>query len=72
MSRMHPREKVVRQARIALMEALGAWQEAHEDLTDAELLSLLSGELHSQISGVVKYMIRFERHGDTDTPGGLE
>lgn len=71
MSRLHPRERVVRQAQLDLMEALNDWQRDHE-LTDAEYVSLVANELGSRIGSLTRMQIRTERHGTTDKPGGLE
>jgi hypothetical protein len=53
------------------MEKLLDWRRDH-DLTTAELFSILGGTLGDQIAGIAKYLIREERHGDQDKPGGLE
>lgn len=62
---IHPRVIVVRQASIEIAQAVTNAMQKHE-LTYAEAFSIL-GE---QISGLAKFAIRQERHGDTDTPGG--
>lgn len=69
--RLHPREEIVTRARVDLMEKLLDWRRDH-DLTTAELFSILGGILGDQIAGIAKYLIREERHGDQDKPGGLE
>lgn len=69
--RLHPREEVVSRARVDLMEKLLDWRRGH-DLTTAELFSILGGTLGGEITGIAKYLIREERHGDQDRPGGLE
>lgn len=41
----------------------------HEhQITDGEWLAFIATEAQR----MAKYMIRFERHGDYDTPGGIE
>lgn len=60
---MHPREEIVRTAQVEFLE----WLIKHK-LTHGELVMLLSQE----ISSSAKYRIRYERHGDGDTQGGLE
>lgn len=72
--RLHKREELVHDAEIALMDALIEWRrsEAAQKLTEWELVSLMSHELGSYISGIAKYAIRLERHGDRDKPGGAE
>ena len=56
---------VVGQAKVRL--ALYELQETH-DLTDIEMMQTL---LEFQ-QGVLKYMLRYERHGDYESPAGLE
>lgn len=72
--RLHKREALIQDANIALMDALIEWRqsEAAQKLTEWELVSLMSHELSSYISGVAKYAIRLERHGGRDKPGGAE
>lgn len=43
-----------------------------KQLTEAELLTVLIGELSRMAQSTLKYQIRFERHGNYDDPGGLE
>lgn len=73
-TRLHKREALIQDANVALMDALIEWRrsEAAQKLTEWELVSLMSHELSSYISGVAKYAIRLERHGDRDKPGGAE
>jgi hypothetical protein len=72
MPRLHERESIVREASIDLAEALIEWRKQHDGLTDAERMSVLLGELSSSVAGTLKYQIRYERHGNYDTPGGWE
>lgn len=69
--RLHPREQIVTAARLDLTESILKWRKKY-DLTDGELFSVIAEELSSQITGLAKYMIRWERHEDLDKPGGLE
>jgi hypothetical protein len=69
--KMHKRERVVNQARIDLSQAILDWAGEHK-LTDGEYVSVLNGVLSDQIGSWAKYKIREERHGNTDTPGGLD
>jgi type III secretory pathway component EscV len=71
MPRLHERQQIVTEARMALMEALVEWAEQYEEvLTPAEYLATLVGESTSVVQSNLKYQIRYERHGNTDTPGG--
>jgi hypothetical protein len=47
--------------------ALHALQTKH-DLTDIEMMQALA----AWQQGVLKYMLRYERHGDYETPAGLD
>jgi len=70
MSRLHPREKNVREAKLKLMTCLGDIQ---KDLTEGEYLKVITEELSSEWALTAKYAIRAERHpNDPDKPGGLE
>ena len=65
MPRMHERESKVRLAQVELETLI--LEKANElDLTDVELLQALTSAMQSSL----KYMLRVERHGDTDTPSG--
>jgi hypothetical protein len=68
--KMHPREKLVREARSELQQILLDWAKRY-DLTTGEELSIIGSTLVSTVGNVGKYMIREERHGNMDTPGGL-
>lgn len=68
--RIHPREENVNKAKLELMECLG---KIARDLTEGEMLKVVTEEMSSWISGIAKYQIRAERHPDNpDQPGGLE
>ena len=45
---------------------------ADADLTDGETVRALSAAFHNVLAGYAKEMIRIERHGDADKPGGIE
>jgi len=68
---MHPRELIVRKAVHELVNALAALSVKHQ-LTEAEQLRVIHTAYTDQVSSVIRYMIRAERHGDTDKPGGVE
>lgn len=70
--RLHPREQIVGHARADLADAVFGWRRNHTDLTQAETISMLADVLGTSITGITKYAIREERHGDPDKPGGLE
>lgn len=67
--RQHPREVVIREARLELEGFLLDWSKRHQ-LTNAEWLATIADVLGRQVANTAKYMIRLERHGDYDTPGG--
>jgi len=70
MPRIHPREKNVQEAKLKLMECMGG---IAKDLTEGEMLKVVTEEMSSWISGIAKYQIRAERHPDDPSrPGGLE
>lgn len=74
MPRLHEREKITNEAEMSLMRKLLDWQqeEGTEALTDAEFLQIVASELGGLITRHCKYMIRYERHGNEDKPGGWE
>jgi hypothetical protein len=67
---LHEREKLVRDAEHDLRKAL-LDLDGKYDLTQFEYIQLLQGVLGGEIQTICKYGIRQERHGNTDTPGGL-
>jgi len=70
--KLHPREEKVRQARLALSEKLIEWmREGADELTFAEELRVVGGELGDYVGRMAKYEIRRERHGDDQKPGGM-
>jgi hypothetical protein len=72
MPRIHHREQQCREAESALRKAILDWCEAHPDLTTAEHLRVVHTIFSEHIHGFLKHVIRVERHGDGDKPGGLE
>lgn len=60
--------KVNRTDNVADLKDLIRTHQRENDLTDVELLQ----GLFSYCSSKMKYMLRFERHGDYETPGGVE
>lgn len=66
--RMHPREEIVRKARIDFLETWTAWMRRHPDLTYLERSQMLAETLQTEM----KYALRVERHGDDQAPAGLE
>jgi hypothetical protein len=71
--RLHPREALVREARIELHQAVLDWLRKEEvsELTAYEEVMVVTSVLSQVITGAMKYAIREERHGDAETPGGL-
>lgn len=69
---LHERQKIVREAKLALSEKVLEWMQEYTDsLTFAEELSVVSGELGDYLKRMAKYQIRRDRHGDDQKPGGL-
>jgi hypothetical protein len=68
--RIHPREKIVDSAERKLSECLREIRSS--DLTDAEYISVVADAFGQALGRMAKYQIRYERHGDTDKPGGVE
>lgn len=67
--KIHERTAIVRKAKITLDNCIiNIWEE--HDLTDAEMIKVISETLSENISGIAKHMIRQERHGDSK-PGDL-
>jgi len=66
---MHPREQIVKEAENDLRELLNDLQFCR-DLTEGEYFRVL-GVAFSEVGTWAKYAIRMERHGDSNTPGGM-
>ena len=70
---LHEREGIVRSAEASLMECLLEWQkEWGTKVTTAEYLSVMQRAFSKSMATCLKYVIRKERHGTTDKPGGVE
>ncbi len=67
---MHERELVVKEVQLKLSKYLCDTM-LESDLTYGEQLRVLAEVYGNWIAGIAKYMIREERHGDTNRPGGL-
>ncbi len=65
----HERAIIVREAERALRNAVG---ETTRGLTDSEIASVLVRVMADEVAGIMKYRIRQERHGNTDTPGDVQ
>lgn len=70
---IHERESLCRQAEAELRTAvIGVTTgKTCQKLTTLELLQVMQLVFNSDLQNVLKYAIRYERHGNTDTPGGL-
>lgn len=66
--KIHPRERLVTEAEQKIRAVA---LDAIKGLTVAEGLSAVTRALSGEILSVLKYEIRHERHGNTETPGGL-
>ena len=65
---MHPREKLVTNAEQVLRKAC---LKVSDGLTTAEYLRVVTSVLSDEVQGMLKLMIRQERHPDNpDKPGG--
>ncbi len=71
--RIHEREQLTQKAGFLLTDHLIEWMETPEarELTSAEYTMVLIDKLSQHIQGHLKYEIRYERHGNRDTPGGF-
>lgn len=71
--KIHEREVLCRKAESELRSAVigVTTSETCQKLTTLELLQVMQTVFNSDLQNVLKYAIRFERHGNTDTPGGL-
>ena len=73
MVKIHKREEIVRKAESDLRGKMLDWMEAwNSELTAGEELRVVGGVLGGHLTTMAKYQIREERHGDGETPGGLE
>ena len=65
--RRSARDQIASVGKAEVETALHGLQKEH-GLTDIEMLQALA----AWQQGTLKYMLRFERHGDYETPAGLE
>ena len=65
--KIHPREKLVEEAEHKIR---GVVFDATKDLTLFERVQVVARVLNGELLSTCKYQIRYERHGNTDTPGG--
>ncbi len=66
----HHRTRQTRKAEVILRDAI---IELHKlDLTTAEFLQVINRVMSESMATSLKYAIRYERHGDGDTPGDCE
>lgn len=65
--KIHEREMITRESGINFSKMVLTFKEEN-NITDAEYLQLLN----SEVASTLKYMLRFERHGDYETPSGLQ
>ena len=74
MPKLHEREFPCRDAENELRTAVSSVTcgEKFKGLTYFEALSIMQNVFGGEIQQFLKYAIRLERHGDTETPGGLE
>jgi len=70
MPKAHPREEIVAKAEVELREAV--MKIRRFGLTQAERMQAINSVLFEEISEMLKYEIRLERHGRADKPGGWE
>lgn len=69
--KIHKREQQTDLAQTQL--TLAVWKELeNHDLTEGELIRVLTGAFSSLIGSQARDMIRFERHGNYEDAGGLE
>lgn len=68
--RIHPREARCRDAELELDGFVLDLVKKHA-LTEGEALRVVAASAHRWVASVAKYMIREERHGDPEKPGGL-
>lgn len=71
MPKLHERERIYSAAKTDLNEQVLNVLDRH-DLTETETIKLMNDVCSSFISSCAKYMIRRERHGDEEKPGGFE
>lgn len=65
--KLHLREAITAEAKIEFLKFINDWLNKH-DLTSIEFQQILLDQMQSSL----KYALRLERHGNDDTPAGLE
>ena len=68
--RLHPRDIIQRKARNKVIQVLSDIQKEF-DLTEIEMLQLVRELESDHVDNFFKYQLRYERHGNFDTPSGL-
>ena len=71
--RLHEREALVVAAEQELSSAMLEWMrgDAAWALTEYEWLRAVNNVIHGMTARRIMHSIRYERHGNTTTPGGL-
>jgi hypothetical protein len=69
MPRIHEREALTNKALVELLEWLDQWAKRHQ-LTHLEKLIALRDTANHYVDTYFKHELRYERHGDADTPAG--
>lgn len=70
---IHPREAIVETAKRKLESAVVdvVTSEEFTVLTSAEYTKVINLVLSDRIASLMRHLIRVERHGDSDKPGGV-
>ena len=69
--KIHPRELVTQQARLDLTNAFLKIAQEHQ-LTPTEEAQVVEKFSHAEQANFLNRCLRLERHGDEETPSGLE
>lgn len=69
---IHPREAIVEKAKRKLESAVFDVVSSDEfkELTSAEYTKVINVVLYGQIASLMRHLIRIERHGNSEEPGG--
>jgi hypothetical protein len=69
---IHPREAIVETAKRKLESAVldVVASEEFKALTEAEYTKVINLVLSDRIASLMRHLIRIERHGDSEKPGG--
>lgn len=72
---VHPREQLCREAeselRLAITAVTCKKDGVFSQLTFVEEMQVLNTVFSGEVGGTLKYALRHERHGNTDTPAGF-